>query len=297
MFLVNPSYQILAASNKYGLPHNYSNSNNLIEVAGRTCYKSEDKIPEDSAKTFIEMLKTKGHNAMIEHSWQLRYYDTINLPYYKFLNFMQVRFIGTCVAGNQRAFEEWEFNMKEEYESISQEDEMNLIYKEKRWDMLSATVRFICNRGVSHELVRHRPPSFAQESTRYCNYSKDKFQNQLTFIIPPWFDWIKEGEYSWGGKSPEGLTATEHIDAWFWFKAIDATESTYLSLITEGQRPEEARDVLPNALKTEIVVSADLQEWKHIFKLRTAQVAHPQMRELMVPLHEDFKKLYPEVFE
>lgn len=296
MFLVKPSYQILAASQKYHeFPYNYEKSNNLIEVAGRTCYKSEDKITEDSAKKFIEMLKNKGHNAMIEHSWQLRYYDTINLPYYKFLNFMQVRFIGTCVAGNQRAFDDWNFDMKDEYESISQEDEMNLIYKEKRWDMLAATVKFICDRGVSHELVRHRPPAFAQESTRYCNYSKDKFQNQITFIIPPWIKDYKEGCYT-QQEYDHQFTAIKGEET-RWLRSLLHAEHDYNTLIDYEWKPEQARSILPNALKTEIVVSTDLQEWKHIFKLRTAPAAHPQMRELMIPLQEEFKKLYPEVFE
>ena len=209
---------------------------------------------------------------------------------------MQVAYVGTVVAGNQRAFEEWDFEYKDKYVDVCTLN-FDQIKNEKRWNMLSATVKFICDRGVSHELVRHRIPAFAQESTRYCNYSKDKFQNQLAFIIPPWFNWMKEGEYSWGNHTPKGLSAAKHLDAWFWFKLLDEIERAYNYLISEGQKPEQARSILPNALKTEIVVSADLQEWKHIFKLRTAPTAHPQMRELMVPLYEDFKKLYPEVFE
>lgn len=304
MFLVKPSYQILAGSNKYDLPYTYEKPLNLIEVAGRTCYKSEDKITEDSSEKFVEMLKNRSHNAMIEHSWETRYYPTINLPHYKFLNFLQIHYIGTLVSGNIRAFDEWDFADKQDFKNPGKNDylnggenELNHIYREKRWDMLSATVKFVCDRGVTHELVRHRPPAFAQESTRYCNYSKDKFGNQITFIIPPWFDWLKEGEYSWGETSPEGISAAEHLDAWFWFKFLDESERVYSSLISEGWKPEQARSILPNALKTEIVVSADLQEWKHIFKLRTAITAHPQMRELMIPLHEDFKNLYQGVFD
>lgn len=140
------------------------------------------------------------------------------------------------------------------------------------------TVKFICDRGVSHELVRHRLASFAQESTRYCNYSKEKFGNELTFIRPCFWD-----EYD--------------NEMYYWRHSIDVSERTYLELLRLGATPQEARSVLPNSLKTEITMTMNLREWRHFFKLRTDKAAHPQMRELTIPLLEEFKKLIPVVFD
>jgi len=181
-----------------------------IEKVGRTCYKSEDKITEDSAIKFVTGLITRGHEAMIEHN--------------------------------------------------------------------SISVRFICDRGVSHEIVRHRLASFGQESTRYCNYSNDKFSNQIT-VIEPYFT----EKYS-----PQYL---------LWECACRHAEVSYFQLLEEGWKPQEARSVLPTCLKTEIVVTMNLREWRHFFKLRTPGTAHPQMRELTIPLLAEFKKLIPIIFD
>lgn len=145
----------------------------------------------------------------------------------------------------------------------------------------SITVRFITDRGVSHELVRHRIASFSQESTRYCNYSKDKFDNQLTFIRPVF----------WGTDSYE-----ERGKLLVWERAMKQAEDNYLELIKMGATPQEARSVLPNSLKTEIVVTANIREWRTILKQRTSTKAHPQMRALMIPLLEDFQRILPVLF-
>lgn len=147
------------------------------------------------------------------------------------------------------------------------------------------SVLFICDRGVSHELVRHRLASFSQESTRYCNYGKDNFGNQLTFIIPLWVNWPKDNE-------PEYDTSAE-----LWYNSLKVAEYTYKKLLKEGWTPQQARTVLPNSLKTEIVATANLREWRTILKQRTSTAAHPQMRELMCPLLEELKKKLPVVFE
>jgi thymidylate synthase (FAD) len=181
-----------------------------IELAGRTCYKSEDKITEDSASKFVRMLVKNGHEAMIEHQ--------------------------------------------------------------------AITVKFVCDRGVSHEIVRHRIASFAQESTRYCNYSNDKFGSEITVIEPFFFDKDSE-EYK------------------VWWACCATAEVDYLRLLRLGRSPQEARSVLPNSLKTEIVVTMNVREWRHFFKLRCASTAHPQMRELAIPLFEEMKELLPELFE
>ncbi len=138
----------------------------------------------------------------------------------------------------------------------------------------SISVLFICDRGVSHELVRHRMASFAQESTRYCNYSKGKFGGELTFIKPPFL---------------------KHEEPWH-FHCYHA-EQSYLRMLEEGYTPQEARDVLPNSLKTEIVMTANYREWRHFFKLRCAEAAHPQMRELTRPLLKELHEKLPVIFD
>lgn len=143
----------------------------------------------------------------------------------------------------------------------------------------SLSVKFICDRGVSHELVRHRIASFAQESTRYCNYANDKFGNELTFIKPCFWE-----------------NATDKHMA-IWLEAMKAAEVVYLSLIENGAQPQEARSVLPNSIKTEITITANYREWRNFFKLRTAKAAHPQMRELTIPLLAELKEKIPVIFD
>lgn len=211
MKLIKPSYQILSEVNSDKILEN-------IELAGRTCYKSENLITNDSSKNFVSMIISRGHESVLEHE--------------------------------------------------------------------KITIKFICDRGVSHEIVRHRIASFSQESTRYCNYSRDKFDNQLTFIIPNWLN-IDECE----------IINTPRLnlsDSDLWLNSMQYAESNYNELIVLGWKPEQARSILPNSLKTEIVVTANLREWRTIFKQRTAKTAHPQMRELMRPLLDELKiKLQP----
>lgn len=140
------------------------------------------------------------------------------------------------------------------------------------------TVRIVCDRGVSHEIVRHRIASYSQESTRYCNYQKDKFGNELTFIKPVF----------WEENSPEYN---------IWYDTTQKIEENYMQLINMGAKPQEARSILPNSLKTEIVVTMNLREWRHFFKLRTSEAAHPQMREIACMILKEFKNLIPIVFD
>ena len=142
----------------------------------------------------------------------------------------------------------------------------------------SLTVKFICDRGVSHELVRHRLASYCQESTRYCNYSKKQFEGDITFIEPCF---LEQGTHAYD----------------LWRDALSKCEWTYFELLDLGLMPQEARSVLPNALKTEVVMTANLREWRHFLKLRTADAAHPQMRELTRPLLETLKNMYPVFFK
>lgn len=180
-----------------------------IEIAGRTAYKSEDKITETSAEDFVKMLIRRKHLSVLEHK--------------------------------------------------------------------SFTVKFIVDRGVSHELVRHRLASYTQESTRYCNYTKGKFNNELTFIdLTPY------------------LTEQQRF---VWKEGLEWIESSYKALIAVGASAQVARSILPNSLKTEVVVTANLREWRLIFKQRVSKEAHPQMREVMVPLLIDIKSQIPVVFD
>lgn len=154
-------------------------------------------------------------------------------------------------------------------------------------------VKFICDRGVSHEIVRHRVASFAQESTRYCNYSNDKFDNQVTFIQPLW---ISDDQFKLMENFNERSLMELNAETKHWYYAIKEAEQQYNFLIKKGWSPQEARSVLPNSLKTEICVKANFREWRHIFKLRTSAAAHPQMREIMIPLLTEMKEKYPLIF-
>ena len=140
------------------------------------------------------------------------------------------------------------------------------------------TVRFIVDRGVSHEIVRHRIASYAQESTRYCNYGKDKFGNEITVIEPNYF---APGSY-------------EYIE---WYSAMKQSEEYYMKLLKAGATPQEARATLPTSVKTEIVMTANFREWRSFFKLRTSKAAHPQIREVTIPLLNYLKVICPIMFE
>ena len=141
----------------------------------------------------------------------------------------------------------------------------------------SVTVKFVCDRGVTHEMVRHRIAAYSQESTRYCNYSKDKFGKEITVIQPLFFEVA----------SPKWMQ---------WKLACESAEGHYFALLDAGASPQEARSVLPNSLKTEIVMTANLREWQHVFRLRTSSKAHPQMQQIMKPLLAEFQKHLPELF-
>lgn len=216
MRLVKQGHQILSRISIGGLEELQR-----IEIAGRTCYKSEERITPDgeSAKKFVKMIINNGHEAMLEHS--------------------------------------------------------------------SLSVRFICSRGVSHEIVRHRLFSFAQESTRYCNYSKGKFGGECCFIVPPDQEWSVNVDEDWEVDNARRL----------WYDALLAAEDDYMDLLNLGWSPQQARDVLPNALKTEIVVTGNYREWRHFFKLRCDEKAHPHMRLLAKDLLEDIKLRIPVVFD
>jgi len=295
MKLIKPSFEIWEQS--AGLEGVYKQ----VEKVGRVCYKSEDKITEDSAKPFVDRMIKSGHGAMLEHG-TLYFKIPANIDVAG--NFLDEAPTWTkCKLVESQEGNWWAVttNLRVMIEHFASEYIEELIenylcelteYHEKR-----ITVHFVCDRGVSHEFVRHRVMSFAQESTRYCNYSKDKFGNELTFIIPCWLD-IPTGQYQyWDGdwcdinKMKVQLPEGEHkdIDAFLW--TLSNAEMQYTLLINSGWKPQEARAVLPNSLKTELVVTGFTSDWNHFFDLRargTTGAPHPQAKELAEPLMKEF---------
>lgn len=219
MILVKPSYEI-----EY-IPENLFED---LELYARNCYKSEDKITEDSGKKFIKSIIEKGHLSILRHK--------------------------------------------------------------------QITVRFICSRAVSHQLVRHGLAHFLQESQRYCNYNK-KNDGNVTFIIPHWANYLS-GKAAIRTDDSAVDALHEYMDVQeFWLYGMQLAEDNYKRLLKLGCKPEEAREVLPNSTKTEVIVTANIEEWIHIFKQRASPHADKAMQQLMYPLLEEFKKEIPIIFD
>ena len=254
MKLIESSVQIIKEKDPY----------KMIELAGRTCYKSEDKITEDSAKEFVDRMIKLGHGAMLEHG-------TIYLTIAK-----TAMNIGDPV-----------FYIRNKYSKVNEDDlfyyittNMRVIVENNRLDDLQyqvepteyhekrITAKFICDRGVSHEFVRHRVFSFAQESQRYCAYNKDKFNNEITIVKPHWWD------------EQASDAASLYIRTW------KHAEYSYIMLLENGIKPQDARSVLPNATKTELVMTGFESDWEGFFKLRCSGAAHPDAKKLADELRE-----------
>ena len=278
MKLIKPSVEIIKQE-EYDLNHIFK----FIELAGRTCYKSEDKITEDSAGEFVDRMIKSGHGAMLEHGTVYLTIPNKNISrslliYYCERNpYSKVVWTDTNVyiTTNYRAIIENNWN-----------DLLKYITAPTEFHVKRTTVKFICDRGVSHEFVRHRVFSFAQESTRYCNYTKDKFNNELTFIIPCWIKDLKEGNYYAYCEYHHSKNDTSKR----WFDSCMSAEFVYTNLIEEGWKPQEARTILPNSLKTELIMTGFDSDWRHFFKLRYAPSAHPQAKELADMLKDKFNK-------
>ena len=314
MKIINPSVEFM----RTGLETDFMTPEQFIEKVGRTCYKSEDKITDDSAAKFVTNLIKRGHEAMIEH-WNLIFKTDLNTyiqirsdwsslisygehtlktrlrPFLRFTHTFDKnnhsRFI---ISGNMRAWRDFIKAHLEAYGYISNEycglircyplffpeyqeyvpaaivndklipisvnDLVGDMEKGVHWDV---TVKFICDRGVSHEIVRHRTSSFAQESTRYCNYSGDKFGHEITVIRPAWaidHDIDQLSKYS------------------VWRSSCLDAEHGYFEMLGNGATPQEARAVLPNSTKTEVVMTTNMDGWVHFFDLRCDPAAHPDMQ-------------------
>lgn len=280
MKLIESSVQIIEEKDPY----------KMIELAGRTCYKSEDKITGDSAKEFVDRMIKLGHGAMLEHGTiyltidgedpnlskiQSNPHTKVNLVPYEVLTEGNYTIsYKAYITTNIRVLVE--NNLKELL--CYQVDPTE--HHEKR-----ITAKFICDRATANQFVRHRVFSFAQESQRYCNYNKDKFNNELTFIKPTWLD-IPTGNYTyWDGDwcdidnmkiqlpSDNGVA-----DNFLW--CLNNAGMQYRLLINKGLKPQEARGVLPNATKTELVMTGFESDWEGFFKLRCSGAAHPDARKL-----------------
>ena len=329
MKIIVPSVEIM----RTGLEKKHVTPEQFIEKVGRTCYKSEDKITNDSAAKFVGGLIKRGHEAMIEH-WNLifktdaNWYEQIvddwemllhngNIPLKDrmrpYLRFTDTTFDdkSSCIiSGNMRAWRDFVracldgfgfipgylYGIVRNYplffpefqdwvptciiNSILIPISVSELHESERNVHQDVTVKFICDRGVSHEIVRHRVASFAQESTRYCNYSQDKFNNEITVVRP---SWCKEGE--------------ELYD--IWRGGCLENEETYFAMLDTGATPQEARSVLPNSLKTEIIVTMNLDGWNHFFGLRCAPDAHPDMQEVANMARRLFnnKKVFEDIIE
>ena len=275
MRLINSSFEIIEqAPGLKGLKQ-------AIERAGRTCYKSEDKITEDSCEEFTQRMVNSGHHAMLEHGTvylYIEYGSPVGDPRY---------FAGTEIL--------IKYN-KNKYSKVHSEIIHNYLHKiyittnyrvlvENGWlDDLQyqcepteyhekrITVKFILPISISREFIRHRTASFAEQSTRYCNYSKSKFGEELTFITPYWYDNV------------DSYTKNEFD------RGLQYAEGYYMFMVDKGMKPQDAREVLPLCTKTELVMTCFALDWLHFFQLRCHSTAHPQARELAIPLKEEFIK-------
>ena len=279
-----------------------------IEYAGRICYKSSDKITEDSAKPFVDRMIKSGHGAMLEHGtvYLAMPMETI-LPieangWGKYTKNPYSKGFKVCeVDGQRRVAITTNLTVLVENGWL---DDLQYICEPTEYHEKRVTVHFVCDRGVSHEFVRHRVMSFAQESTRYCNYSKDKFGNELTFIKPCWLDMSdtdegREVTRDWNFDILDGCSIIaeegEFDDARDAFlTSLNVAEHCYLELLQKGWTPQQARAVLPNSLKTELVMTGFVSDWNHFFRLRSriAETGkpHPQAQELADPLMDEFIK-------
>lgn len=305
MRIIEPSYRILDELDN-------TSAAVRLEVCGRVCYKSEDKIGDDSAIPFVTKIAAHGHNSVLEMavvSYRLHCSSEavagVLACQPKFLVIDQIAG-GVLITGSMRAFREiFALHPENGVLTMLREDlaksypylfvsskaesgkggevgitslqrlslaEVDALPKEVRMRHRFVAVRFLVNRAVTHELVRHRPCSFLQESQRYCRYSEDKFGNEVTFIKPVFY-------------------AEDSLEYRQWCEAMLQAEAAYFRLL-ETSTPQAARTVLPNSCKTEIIVFCNLLEWQHIFALRTSPAAEPSMREIMSPLREEMEKRF-----
>lgn len=280
MKLVKPKAEILVQ--EPGLQGIYKQ----IELAGRTCYKSEDKITEDSAEAFVSRMINSGHLAMLEHGTVYLWNPVddenfeITRDKYSANKYSEVRIQGQAITTNYRVLVENDWL-----------DDLQYLCEPTKYHERRITFKLITSISVTRELNRHRVNSIAEQSTRYCNYSKDKFGNEVTFCIPEWLN-LKEGSYTWKDYFGDWryIDISSPIEDKF-IAELFSSERAYLELITKDWKPQQAREVLPLCAATEIIHTAFDSDWEHFFDLRyfekTGKV-HPNMKQLTTLMYEEY---------
>ena len=302
MKLIKPSFSII--EQQAGLEGVYKQ----IERVGRVSHKSEDRITENSAKTFVERMMKMKHLSTCEFGTVYLYIDYHNPSFGKIIDKYNNNQYSKCIVDNvfpNKAYISSNYRVLVENNWL---DDLKYLCNPTEYHHKRYTVKFICDRGILAEFTRHRKFSFMAESTRYCNYSKDKFDNELTFIMPCWVDennlpkGINHTKDDWGslfcefyyestekGKN-DGIIVSPERNFLF---SLQTSEQLYFSLLKNGWKAEQARNILPLSLKTELYMCGFAEDWENFFKLRTAPNAHPQAKELAIPLKEEFiKKSY-----
>ena len=286
MKLIKQSFEIL--DQQCGLEGIYKQ----IEISGRTCYKSEDKITEDSAKEFVDRMIKSGHGAMLEHGtvYLAMPVETM-IPieangWGKYTKNPYSKGFKVCnVNGQKRVAITTNLRVLVENGWL---DDLQYICEPTEYHEKRITVKFTTDQGILREFTRHRVFSFAVESTRYCNYSKNRFSHEITFIQPNWISDkdIENYHMDFGYFTDQD---TNHITAVNRFiSALKNAEYFYMELIKLGWKPQQARNILPLATKCDMVMTGFVSDWKHFFALRDAASAHPQAQELAHSLHETF---------
>ena len=287
MKLIKQSFEIL--DQQCGLEGIYKQ----IEIAGRTCYKSEDKITEDSAKEFVDRMIKSGHGAMLEHG---TVYLAIPISEWRCTDDYRDSYISNPYSNVNDSLVDWENNEGTVYITTNLRvlvengwlDDLQYICEPIEYHEKRITVKFTTDQGILREFTRHRVFSFAVESTRYCNYTKDKFSNEITFIQPNWIsdEDVKDYHINYNyfiDQDNNHITAVNRF-----MSALKNAEYFYMELIKLGWKPQQARNILPLATKCDMVMTGFVSDWKHFFELRDAASAHPQAQELAHSLHETF---------
>ena len=303
MKLVKPSFEIKEQEPGYAgmLKH--------IEWAGRHCYKSLDKITEESAPKFVDMLVKRGHTAMVEHGTvYLKYSITLEgsmnmANKYHFNKYSTVTIGNEPLCGGEPQEYKDKFDghtyayITTNYRVLLQNgwlDDLKYQCEPTKYHVKRVTVKFVTCQGLLREFSRHRVFSYAVESTRYCNYSKDKFGSEITYILPNWMDEKQLGTHNsneitiQANGFQEFSANNQELCEIAFMSTLAQAEINYNTLIRLGWKPQQAREVLPLATKCDLVMTGTVEQWKAFFELRGANDAHPQSRELVIPLREEF---------
>ena len=285
MKLIKPSYQIIEPTG-YTIDDIYKS----IELVGRVSHKSEDRITEDSAKTFVERMMKMKHLSTCEFGTIYLYIDYHNPSFGKIIDKYNNNQYSKCIIDNvfpNKAYISSNYRVLVENNWL---DDLKYLCEPTEYHYKRYTVKFILDRAILAEFTRHRRFSFMAESSRYNNYSKDKFNNELTFVHPLWMYHQESGDYGDLGNLKNKNHGNKDGTFFEFIKALQYAEYYYFILLKEGWKPEQARNVLPLALKTELYMCGFAEDWEKFFELRCAVNAHPQARELAIPLKEEFIK-------